>query len=423
MLLQIPLAIIDTWYVGRLGTDALAAIALVFPVQMMVQNIAAGAMGGAAAAAVARALGAGRREDARALIVHAVLLALGFGLVIAAVAWTVAPSLYRVLGGSGPTLERAVAYSNVWFGGGVAMWLNFFLSAMLRGSGDALTPSRIGMAMSFLYLPLAALLAFGLGWPGFGLSGLAMASIATNNLAALLNARVLWRRFAPSLVGMALRRALFTEILEVGVIGSFSTITANVTIMLVTGLVGTFGTAALAGYGICVRLEFMVSPIAFGIGVGATTLVGIAAGAGQWQHAVRAAWAGGLAAALGGGVIGWAAALFPEAWARLFSSEPAVIAAAIACITRVAPFYCLFALGLTLYFASQGARRMAMPFAAGFVRLATAALGGSYAAKQLGLGLDGVFDALAVSFVVYGVLIAGGLLIMPWRARAAHKLL
>ena len=129
--------------------------------------------------------------------------------------------------------------------------------------------------------------------------------------------------------------------------------------MVMAGLVGRFGVAALAGYGIGVRLEFMVAPIAFGIGTGLTTLVGVAAGAGAWRRAVRATWTGGLVSFGVIGLIGWTVALMPESWARLFTSDAAVVAASAAYITRVAPFDCLFGLALTLYFASQGAGRMA----------------------------------------------------------------
>src|SRR6185312_2577550 len=151
-----------------------------------------------------------------------------------------------------------------------------------------------------------------------------------------------------------LQLRLFGEILRVGAMGSVTTITATFTAMLVTGLVGRFGTAALAGYSIGMRLEFMLAPLAFGIGTGATTLVGIAAGAGAWRRAMRVAWVAGLTAAAAIGMIGWTIALMPETWSRLFATQPAVIAASIACIVRVAPFYCLFGLGLTLNFASQG---------------------------------------------------------------------
>ncbi len=184
--------------------------------------------------------------------------------------------------------------------------------------------------------------------------------------------------------------------------------------MLVTGLVGRFGIAALAGYGIGVRLEFMLVPLAFGIGSGLTTLVGVAAGAHDWKRAVRVAWIGGLIAGGGIGAFGWIVALVPESWARLFTSDPQVIAATVGYITHVAPFYCLFGLGMTLSFASQGAGRMKAPFFAGLARMAVATAGGWLAVERLGLGLDGVFAAVAVGMIAFGVLIAGPLLVMPW---------
>ena len=104
--------------------------------------------------------------------------------------------------------------------------------------------------------------------------------------------------------------------------------------MLVTGLVGRFGVAALAGYGIGVRLEFMLVPLAFGIGSGLTTIVGVAAGANDWQRAVRAAWIGSLVAGLGIGAFGWIVALVPEGWARLFTNDPEVVAATVSYITQ-----------------------------------------------------------------------------------------
>src|SRR6185436_5234755 len=157
------------------------------------------------------------------------------------------------------------------------------------------------------------------------------------------------------------------------------------TALLVTGLVGQCGTAALAGWGIALRLEFMLAPVAFGIGSGATTLVGIAAGAGDWRRAVRAAWTAGFAAFAIIGTAGWIVALLPERWSRLFSADPEVIAASVACLTRTAPFFCLFGLGLTLGFAGQGAGRMTAPVTASFVRFAVATVGGAWALQRYGL--------------------------------------
>lgn len=422
MIAQTFVAIAETFIFGRLGTDALAGFALVFPLMMMMTMMAAGGMGGGVAAAMARAMGAGRRNDARSLVLHALALGAVLALLFTLLAWTVAPTLYRLLGGEGRSLEHALTYSHVLFSGSLLIWANFFLSALLRGGGDAATPGRYMLFSSLAQVPLSYVLALGIGdWPGLGMAGPALSSLATSAISALLQARALWGGklgFVPALGGLSLQGRLFWDILRVGLIASFSAFTANLTAMLVTGLVGRFGVTALAGYGIGVRLEFMLVPLAFGIGSGLTTLVGVAAGANDWRRAVRAAWVGSLVAGLGIGLFGWIVAIVPEGWARLFTSDPQVIAATVAYITHVAPFYCLFGIGMTLSFASQGAGRMTAPFFAGIARLCIATVGGWFMIESLDWGLHGVFTAIAIGMVAFGSLIAGPLLFHPWRARA-----
>ncbi|HZQ01191.1 MAG TPA: MATE family efflux transporter [Reyranella sp.] len=422
MFVQIGVGVAEMWVTGRLGTDSLAGLALVIPFMVLMLNSANGGMGGAVAAALARALGAGRMDDARALLLHALVVGCGFAAVFTVLAWTVAPAAFAAMGGHGDVLRQALIVTEIWFSGAALTWVACFLTAMLRGSGDTATPSRIGLAMALLYIPLAALLALGVGEvKGFGIAGLSIASMTTTVIAVALQARVIRQGrlgFVPAFKGVRLQRRLFGEILQVGLMGSVSTITASASAVIVTGLVGQFGTAALAGYGIAARLEFMVAPLAFGIGAGLTTMVGVAAGANDWRRAVRIAWIGGLIAFATIGTIGWAIALLPEAWAQIFASDPAVIAAAAACITRAAPFYCLFGMGLTLNFAGQGAGYMKAPFIASIVRMLVATIGGWLAIEKLGLGLHGVFAAIAASLVVYGLVIGGSLLLRPWRAKA-----
>jgi len=367
---------------------------------------------------MARALGGKRIEDARALVLHSLVLGIAFAALFTLLAWTIAPTFFRLLGGSGLALANAETYSHVLFPGSIAVWANFFLSALLRGGGDAATPGRYMLIFSILQVPLSGILALGLfDWPGLGVAGPAISMVATMACSALLQARALWRGklgFVPALTGVPLQGRLFWEILRVGLIASFSALTANLTAMLVTGLVGRFGITALAGYGIGVRLEFMLVPLAFGIGSGLTTLVGVAAGANDWKRAVRVTWTGGLVAFFLIGTFGWIVALVPEGWARLFTDDPQVVAATVGYITHVAPFYCLFALGMTVNFACQGAGRMTAPLVAGVCRLILATSGGWFAAERLGLGLDGVFAAIAVAMIVYGLMIAVPLLVKPW---------
>ncbi|MDP1909647.1 MAG: MATE family efflux transporter [Hyphomicrobium sp.] len=421
MAVQILVAIAETWFIAQLGGDALAGLALVLPFLVLMHNMANGGMGGGVASALARALGGGRLEDARALVWHALVLAVAFALAFVMLGWIVAPALYRLMGGSGPALTQALAFSQIIFGGCVVVWTSAFLGALLRGAGDAATPGRYGVAMSIVYVPLAGVLTLGIGnWPGFGMAGPGLAGIVTMGAQTLLLARAVWRGrlgVVPRFGGVRLRRRLFGEILSVGIMSSFTSLVGSLAALLMTGLVGRFGTDALAGYGVGLRLEYMVAPLAYGVGTGLTTMVGVAAGAGDWKRAVRVAWIGGLVAFAAIGAIGWTAALLPESWSRLFTSEPQVIAASTGYLTHVAPFYCLFGLGLALYFAGQGAGRMTVPVAAGLVRVAVATAGGWFAVEKLGMGLNGVFTAMAVGMAAYGCLIAGSLLAAPWGHR------
>ena len=293
------------------------------------------------------------------------------------------------------------------------------MSSLFRGCGDAMTPSRLGLLLAPIYTVVSFLATLGIGgWPGVGIAGPAIATIVTTAGFVFVLVRAIQRGglgFAPTLKGVRLQRRLFGEIMHIGVMGSVSTVSASTTALLVTALVGGFGPAALAGYGIGVRTEAILSPLTFGIGTGLTTLVGVAAGAGNWQRANRAGWIGGLAAFGLTGAIGWAIALVPEGFARLVIGDPAVVPIAVSYLTRVAPFECLFGLGLALHFASQGAGRMAAPLTASIARMLVATAGGWFAMEQLGLGLNGVFWAMAVSLVLYGATIALPLLVRPWR--------
>jgi putative MATE family efflux protein len=421
MLVQILVAVADGIFVGRLGTDALAGIALVVPFVTLMFNVANGGMGGGVASAIARALGAGRLDDARAIVLHAMILAAAFGAGFAVLDWTLAAPLFRLLGGSGAALERALSYGHVLFTGAVAIWASAFLAALLRGSGDTASPARIGVLGAIAYVPLSGVLTLGIGsWPGFGLAGSAIASVSVGTATVLLLARAIRNGrlgFVPTRAGLRLQWPIFREILRVGLLGSVATLLTNLTAVLMIGLVGRFGTAALAGYGIGARLEYMLGPVAFGIGSGMTTLVGVAAGANAWPRAMKVVWTGGLMAFAAIGLIGWLLVLFPEAWSRLFTSDIAVATVSVSYIRHIAPFYGLFGLGISLHFASQGAGRMTAPLMASFARMIIAMVAGWIAVEKTSFGLDGVFGAIALSIVVYGCWVAGSLLLMPWREK------
>lgn len=417
MLAQAGIGLVETHFIGRLGTDPLAGMALVFPVVMLMQMTSAGAMGGGIASAIARALGGGRRADADALVLHAIVIALGFGLLFSVAVLGGGRWLYARMGGSGGALEAALVYSNWVFAGAVLVWLFNALAAALRGTGNMAFPALVTVAGAVLAVPLSAALIFGAGpLPAMGIAGGAIALLVYYALGTVALAGHLASRHSvlrPSLHGLGLRRVLFRDILVVGLAGAVSTVATNLTIAIGVACVGVFGAVAIAGYGTASRLEYLLVPLVFGLGAPLVAMVGTCIGAGRRERALRAA---GIGAALAFGMteaIGLWAAAFPQAWLGLFSSDPRLIEAGSLYLRTVGPFYGFFGLGLVLYFASQGAGRLKWPVIGNLLRLAVAALGG-WLALRLGAGLWAVFAAQALALLVYGLTNAGAIAAGAW---------
>lgn len=415
MLAQAGVGLMETYFVGKLGTDALAGMALVFPAVMLMQMTSAGAMGGGIASAIARALGARRRDDADALVLHALLIAAVFALVFMVTVVAGGRWLYTRMGGSGGALDAAMVYSNWVFGGALLVWLFNTLSAVIRGAGNMALPAYVTVAGAVLLLPLSPLLIFGWGpLPGLGIAGGAIALLLYYLASSAVLAAYLWSSrslLRPSLRGLQLRWALFADILRVGLVGTVSTVATNLAIGITTALVGAYGTAAIAGYGTASRLEYLLVPLVFGLGAPLVAMVGTCIGAGQRERALRATWIGAAIAFAMTEAIGLWAAAYPAAWLSLFNTEPAMIEAGSQYLRIVGPWYGFFGLGLVLYFASQGAGRLLWPVLGNIARLVVAVAGG-WLALHGGYAIAGVFAAQAAAMVVYGIAnawtIAGG---------------
>src|SRR3989442_709097 len=349
MLMQAAVGLIETYFVGKLGTDALAGVALVFPALMLMQMMSAGAMGGGISAAIARALGAGRRADADALAVHALAIAVGFGLLFMLAVLGGGHWLYGAMGGSGASLPAALTYSNVLFSGAGLIWVFTSLASVIRGTGNMAVPGIVTFAGAAALIPLSPCLIFGWGpVPPLGIAGGAVAVIAYYVVRSI--ALIAYLRARHSVVhllfsGVRFRWPLFRDILRVGAVAALVTIQTNLTIAIATGFVGRFGPAAIAGYGTGSRLEYLLIPLVFGLGGPLVAMVGTNIGAGQRDRALRAAWIGaGIAAGLTE-VIGLSAAAFPHAWLSLFDTDPVMLDAGSRYLYAVGPFLEGFAVG------------------------------------------------------------------------------
>jgi len=411
----------DAWFVGQLGIEALASLALVFPLQTLMQMMAAGAIGGGIASATARALGAGNTERAEAIAWHAILIGIALSLVYMLVLGALARPVFGLFGASEAVREGAVAYAQIAFGGATIMWVQQGLFAILRGSGDTVTPARALVTASVIQIGLSGALTLGWGpFPALGIRGPAVAMLVSLAAAGLYLG---WHLVRPGVENRAVRLrvhrvrwAPIRGILEVGALGLLNSLTIAFTVVAVTRLVAQFGTAALAGYGLGGRLELMLVPLAFGIGGALTGAVGANVGAGQYPRARRLAWSGALVTGSVTGLLGIAVATWPELWLNRFTADADAFAIGALYLLIAGPFYGLFGAGQTLYFASQGTGRMALPVAVGGLRFLLAAGGGALVILLAG-DVEMLFACVAAGLSTIGIGTALCLRGPGWRPR------
>jgi putative MATE family efflux protein len=402
MLAQSATGLIEAVYVGRLGNDALAGIALVFPGFMLMQMMSAGAMGGGIASAIARALGAGHRSEADALATHALVINGALGLVFTIVGLLAGPALYHAMGGKGAVLAAAVQYSDVVFGGALLAWIFNALASCIRGTGNMLTPAIVVCGGVVLLVPLSPILIFGMGpLPAMGIVGGGVAMLLYYLIGgAVMAAYLLGGRAVIRLRVARLRAAPLWSILRVGLVASLVSIQTNLVVVLTTAQVSVFGPGAIAGYGTGTRLEYLLIPLTFGLGAPLVALVGTNLGAGNRARTLRAAWTGAALAFILTESIGLLAATWPGAWLRLFGDDPDMLATGSAYLRSTGPFYGCFGFGMALYFSAQGAARMLWPLLGAILRTLVAVLGTWLALRWTG-SLPTMFLVLGLAMVVF----------------------
>ena len=409
--------IAETSYIGRLGVESLAAMALVFPCVILTMTMSGGAMGGGVASAIARAIGAGDTERASTLAAHALLIGLCFGLVFMLGMLIFGPRLLELLGGRGNVLAQAVAYTQIFFGGAVVPWLLNTMAGILRGTGNMKLPSLMMLSSAVCQIILGGTLGLGLGpIPSFGMRGVAAGSLTAYLISLSVMSWYLFSgraRVVPKLRGLQIRRAMFLDILKVGAISCFSPLQSVLTISIFTHMLAGFGTEILAGYGIGARLEFMLTSVAFAVGIASVPMIGMAVGAKRIARARRIAWTAGSVSFVCVGAIATIIAIFPDVWVDIFTGDAGVRAASRQYLSTVAPMYAFIGLASSMYFSSQGAAKVIGPVMAQTARLIFIGAGGFWLSTH-GATASDFFALAAASMVLLGVLSCSSVIFTRW---------
>lgn len=395
MLLSTATNVLYTYFVSRLGADAIAAVSLVFPISLLVGTAMQGGLGGGVASGIARALGAGRHGHAVEIAEHALALALAIGVTCGVAMALGGPALFRLMGGTGPVLTEAFGFARLVFGGAVVTFSSAMVDSVLRGEGNVRVPSTWSSVSLALQIVLTPLCMFGLG---LGLPGAAVALIGSQTLALLPRLRFVFGGRAlvrPAPWPRRIQRAPLREILRVGVPASLSTIVNYAGLMVLTSVIARLGTAHLAAYGLCTRFDFLLLSIAYGFAAAVLTLVGLATGARETARArlyvVRAGSCILVLLSIPAFALWWR----PGLWMGLFSTDPEIHAVGADYFRLVGPTYPFVAVSMVLAFAFQGFGRATIPLALMTARVIAVLVAAIACTQWLDLGERAVFAAVA----------------------------
>ena len=408
--------VVYTYFVSRLGVDAIGAVSLVFPVSLLAITAMGGGIGAGATSAIARALGAGQRGTAATLggqaLVLAVVLGWGFGIV----AWFGVGPLFRLMGATGAVHDGATVFARVVFGGVCITFFSMMLDSVMRAEGNVRTPATWATTSLLLQMVVTPLFMFRFGW---GLVGGALAMLACQALAIV--PRFAWVFGGRGIVRPAVRFAHdglgpMREIVRVGVPAALSTSVNNVGLMVLTGVVARLGASDLAAYGLGTRLDFVLMSFAYGVGAAVLTLVGLAAGASR-DDRIRAfvARGAGIAIALLAipGVIVW---LRPSLWIGLFTDDPGIHRVGALYFSTIAPTYPFVGIAMVISFAFQGLGRATLPLVVTVTRIGAVLAAAIVCTRVFGLAERAVFVSIAVGNVA-GALVLALLFVAAERAR------
>ena len=410
-------AVAETSYIGRLGIEPLAAIALVFPFVILTQMMSAGAMGGGVSSAISRALGAGDRTRAATLALHAVIIGLLGGLFFTVTMLLFGRHFFVLLGGRGGVLEQALQYSHVLFSGAISIWLVNTLASVLRGTGDMKLPSATLIGTAVVQIVAGGAMGLGLvGLPQLGMRGIAAGQLIAFSLGAIFLAWVLLSgrsRLTLDFRAFTFQRAMFVDILKVGAVSCLAPLQTVLTILIFTKILAGFGTATLAGYGMGSRFEILMTPVALAFGVASVPMVGMAIGAGMVARARKVAWTAGAVTGLTVGLVGLIVAIRPALWVSLFTSDPGVTAAAYSYFAWAGPSFGFLGMGTCLYLASQGAAKVGGPVLAGTARLLMVGIGGWWLVSIEAPAWT-LFALVGAAMVLFGLGVAASVRLARW---------
>jgi putative MATE family efflux protein len=410
MLLESVFAVVDVFVVSRLGADAVATVGITESIIALIYSVAMG-LSMATTAMVARRTGEKDPDGAARAAVQAIALGVIVSVVLGLAFGIFAPDLLRLLGASESVVQMGTRYARIMLGGNITVMLLYLINAIFRGVGDASIAMRVLWLGNALNIVLAPCLVFGLGpFPELGVTGAAVATNLGRGTAVLYQ---VWKlvKHTPRLSirreHLVLHPPTMAALLRVAASGSVQILVATASWVGLVRILTSFGSAAVAGYTIGMRVIVFALMPCFGMANAAATLVGQSLGANKPERAERSVWIAAGYNMIFLGAVGVIFVVFAGPIARLFSTDPVVVGYAETCLRVVSYGFLFYAAGMVLEQAFNGAGDTWTPTVLNFFCFWLFEIPMAWAlAKPLGIGPLGVFISVALGFSVLAVLAA-----------------
>ncbi|MBX2816547.1 MAG: MATE family efflux transporter [Saprospiraceae bacterium] len=401
MIMEALFAVVDVFFVSKVSVNAVATVGLTESVITIVYSIAIG-LSMAAAAMVSRRTGEGDKEGAAISAVQALIIAVGFSLVISVAGFFFAPDILRLMGGSEELINEGVWYTRILFSTNFVIMLLFLLNAIFRGAGDAAIAMRSLWIANGINIILDPCLIFGWGpFPELGLAGAAVATSIGRGVGVAYQLHILIR--GNNIIKITRQHlkvvwSIIKRLLSVSIGGMGQYFIASSSWIFLMRIISEFGEPAIAGYTISIRLIIFAILPGWGMANAAATLVGQNLGAGQPQRAEESVWKSSFYTMLFLLFVSIAYFLFAHPIASIFHDDPIVLDFAVKSLRIISIGYVAFAYGMVVGQAFNGAGDTKTPTIINFICFWLLQIPLAYLmGLHWKLGAPGVFWAIAIS--------------------------
>ena len=405
-ILQTAFNVVDMIWVGRLGPEAIASVAMSGAVLLVVITLIIGLSMGTQSL-VARFAGAKKQADAENVAMQSLIIGAILSIILAAVGLIFARPILQALGAKAAILEQGQDYLRIILAGGLVMIYLFLVNAVFRASGDTLTPMLIMVGATLLNIILDPLMIFGIGFPRMGVAGAALATVLSRGLGALVGLYILFKgysRLRVHLVKLCFDVKTMFRIIKVGFPSSIQMALRSIVGLILMAIVARYGSYAVAAYGIGLRIFSVVLMPGFALATSAATLVGHNLGAKKFWRARRCAWQAAGFNMLLMGLTGMLFFTFSARLISIFNSNPDIIRLGSEYLKITSLSYIFVAQGLVLGRALMGAGDTISPmlitvFALLGVQIPLALI----LPNHLHIGISGIWWAILLSSALQGV--------------------